>query len=184
MPDIHDENNIEIEDEAGEPIEDEAAGTTVSFSGTIVAVSSTDGIEAEVERYFSVDITVESSTEAIDLGTGLSGSVVFGYQGVVDEDQKINFSGNWTGDAIVTGSGDAEKVLFESGQYLEMIEAWNIGDTGKTKIDLGKYEGIIGALTMKYKTGPTQASCEAATWATAVGGYYTNDGWFMIRLEE
>lgn len=125
--------------------------------------------------------TSSTTTSSTTSTTQPPGSVVSGYHTSVDEDYDINFQGNWTGTALITGSGDAEKILFDAGENLQLA-SWNLG-SGTATIELDKYQsGYDGSITVKYRTGATKAACEAAGWTT-YSGSFTSLGWVGVRLE-
>ena len=104
---------------------------------------------------------------------------VWGHDTAVDEDSKEDL-GDGTTDADITGSGDAEKAAFESGEYWESPTKF-IG-AGEFTIDLNKYQGgSATGFVVKYKTGATEAACNGASWTE--GSSFTSTNWGKIRIE-
>ena len=92
------------------------------------------------------------------------GSVCWGrttYSGInfeVDED-KLRPLDAWAGSSAVIGTGDAELIEMDSGEYQES-ETWNLDFVGPRGIRVNKYQGS-GSTTIKYKTADTKAKCES-----------------------
>jgi hypothetical protein len=104
---------------------------------------------------------------------------VWGHDTAVDEDSAGDL-GDGTTTADVSGSGDAEKAQFTSGEYWESPTEF-IG-TGAFTIELNKYQGESATgFTVKYKTGATQALAEAESWTE--GTSFESTGWGKIRVE-
>jgi len=140
-----------------------------------------------------------------DTGFEPGGSVCWGHDTGVVEDNVRDFLNNWSGDAVILGTGDDEKLQFDSGEY-EESETWYIGagrvrliinkygvgtgfkdavDTGfKDAVDTGFMDApyTYGVPTVKYKQGSSQANCEADTWHAYTIPFVCG-GWVKIRLE-
>jgi len=106
--------------------------------------------------------------------------VCWGHDTSVAETNIRNFTGNWTGTALISGSGDAEELHFDIGEY-EESETWNIG-ARRVKITLDKYASGYGTPTVEYKNGATQVACEADSWHAYTGPFVCS-GWIKVRVE-
>jgi len=108
---------------------------------------------------------------------GVPGSVVWGHHTAVDEDNDVNFSGNWTSGAV--GVGDTEALYVDGSTELSV--PWNVG-TGWVQILLNKY-GSGNNVTIYYKTGNSSANCIADSWHL-FDTTFKSKGWVLIKLEE
>ena len=140
-----------------------------------------------------------------DTGFEPGGSVCWGHDTGVVEDNVRDFLNNWSGDASIQGTEDYEKIQFDSGEY-EESETWYIG-AGRVRIIINKYAPdtyfkdsvdtgfkmkdafdpkdapfYYGTPTVKYKQGNSQANCEADTWHAYTIPFVCG-GWVKIRLE-
>lgn len=109
-------------------------------------------------------------------------TICWGHDTGVAEDNTKDFSGNWSGSALIVqpGVADVERLHFDPGED-KISETWNIG-FGRVKITLDKYLPGFGTPTVYYKSGDTQVNCEADTWHPYVGSFVTQ-GWVKIRIE-
>jgi hypothetical protein len=105
--------------------------------------------------------------------------VCWGQDTNVEEDNIRDFSGNWTGTGVISGSGDAEMIELYPGDDMES-ETWFIG-SGSVMIVEDKYGGGPGAATIQYKTGATKEACEADSWHNYVGAFNSLN-WVKIRV--
>jgi len=80
----------------------------------------------------------------------------------------------------VEGSGDDERVLLGPGEYWE-YPTWYLG-TGQARITKDKYQSGSGTVIVYYRTGTSEANCEAQGW-TLYSGDFTSEGWVGIRVE-
>jgi len=110
----------------------------------------------------------------------MSGSVCWGHDTGVVEDNVRDFLNNWSGDASIQGLGDAERIQFDSGEY-EESETWYIG-AGRVRLIIDKYGSGSGTPVVKYKQGSSQALCEADSWHAYTIPFVCG-GWVKIRLE-
>jgi len=110
----------------------------------------------------------------------LSGTICWGHDTGVEEANIRDFNGNWSGTALVSGSGDAEELHFDIGEY-EESETWNIG-AHRVKITIDKYASGYGTPTVEYKNGATQVACEADSWHAYIGPFVCS-GWIKVRVE-
>ncbi|MHC4757469.1 MAG: hypothetical protein ACYTE8_02325 [Planctomycetota bacterium] len=123
--------------------------------------------------------------DTLEFGIGLeSGGItldlVYGHSTSVDEDNIRTFADNTSGTAEATGSGDAEKLRFKTGQNRETEDI----NTGAIVVQIlkDKYDTGFGSITVKYKTAATQAGLTGASW-TAYSGGFTSLGWAKVRVE-
>jgi hypothetical protein len=149
-------------------------------------------VGTDLSATFTTDIdgqTRPTGANTWDIGadeytTGLiSGTTCWGHatDAEITETNIRTFTGNGSGTATVTGSGDSEKLRFYPGQYwnFEMVDT--DGEQSVT-IDQNKYE-VGDDVTLKYRTGATQAACEAASFSTYTGSPVTSLGIFQVRAE-
>jgi len=142
------------------------------FSINAASVSTVDIITVPVGKQ---DLTLAILAETILA----SRTWCWGHDTSVDEQATEDLSdGIYTG--ALSGSGDAEKVSLEDGEYWEAPTKF-IG-AGSFAIELNKYQGESATgFTVKYKTGATQAACNAAEWTE--GTSFESTGWGKIRIE-
>lgn len=111
-----------------------------------------------------------------------AGDVCWGHDNGVVEPWIRDFQGNWTGTGSISGAGDNEIMTFDYETGNMVSETWNIG-AGQCWITYDKYQIGKGIPTIEYKTGATEATCEADSWHVynAVSGF-TSLNWIKIRL--
>ena len=128
------------------------------------------------------ELTASATLEFLYL-TGNVGTVCWGHDTSVTQVNVRDFTGNITAGSgyRIVGSGDSEKVEFESGGYIE-LETWNLG-VMLCEITKDQYNTGSGTLTIKYKNGSTEANCDADTWNT-YSVPFACTGWIKIRVEE
>jgi len=92
----------------------------------------------------------------------------------------IDFSGNWTGDGAISGSGDAEIMCLYSGQYMES----NVVYTGyETQIIAQNSYDISGdTLTIRYRHGNSAANCLLAVYSDYTVPFVSL-GYVQVRVE-
>ena len=113
-------------------------------------------------------------------GAALSGTVTWGHDSGVEEENIRNFTGIWSGTGQITGSGDSEALALDSGEYMES-ETWNIG-SGSVRLRTNLYAAGAGTPIVKHKEGDSEANCEADTWHT-YSSEFSCDGWIKVRVE-
>ena len=102
-----------------------------------------------------------------------------------DTDVLEDVTHNWLdgfGTGLVTGSDDAEALNLDSGEYwvLPAVETGTI----TIVITYDQYDSGSGDEgDIEYKTGASEALCEAEEWA-AYTTPFTSDGWVQIRLSK
>jgi hypothetical protein len=121
----------------------------------------------------------------LEFGIGLESDyitldLVYGHSTSVDEDNIRTFADNTTGDATVSGSGDAEKVRFKPGEYRE-TEDIDTSGTPVVIVQKDKYQSGSGTITAKYKTAATQAGLSGEGWTTYTVPF-TSSGWVKVRV--
>jgi len=123
------------------------------------------------------------TTLIISAGLGGSleqGTVCWGHDTGVTEQNVKDFADGWTGYAAVAGSGDAEYMGLNPANEA-VSPTWFTG-TMKATIEIDHYGSGSGpAETLHYKTGVTKEACEAAGW-TAYSGQFNSTGWVKIRI--
>jgi len=102
----------------------------------------------------------KSIIEDISLDSA-QGDVCWGHATYSDiEEDVARPLGAWSGSSELVGTGDEETLEMDVGEYQES-ESWEVG-TGECGIDINKYRtGSDLTPTIKYKTGATEAECEA-----------------------
>ena len=111
----------------------------------------------------------------------ISGSVTWGHDTGVTETNIRDFSGNWTGTGSVSGSGDAEIISLDSGEYMES-EVVQISSGKTVRLRQNVYDGTGDDVTLKYRTGATSAACQAAEWS-AYSTPFGSLGYVQVRVE-
>lgn len=158
----------------GHDILDDPLDTTTSWDRcAAVGYTSEQGGGATTNDPY-LDVTAAPS--------GITGTVCWGHDASITQDNTENFTGNWTGTASIVGSGDAERFIVGPGEYMELDDPVNIGENDVV-INLGDYQAGTGpAITVKYKDGTTAENCEADTWHD-YSGSFTSTGYILIRVE-
>lgn len=107
------------------------------------------------------------------------GTTCWGHDTGVEETNSLDLS-TWTGTGTVSGSGDAEKLELDGGQYMESP----IIETGEYTITLleDKYGSGAGSAVLKYKTAATSGGIAAAEWNT-YSTPFVSLGYAQLRLE-
>jgi len=108
------------------------------------------------------------------------GSVCWGHVTGVEEDNTVTMAAGSTGTGVVSGSGDAE-ILAITGEQTREYGPWKLG-AGKAKMLMDKYDTGTGGLSLEYKSGATEAACEADTWHSYTGKF-VQSGWVKIRVK-
>jgi hypothetical protein len=109
----------------------------------------------------------------------IAGSTCWGHSTGVTQDNIRTFASNWTGTGAIENSGDAERIVLSSGQYMES-ETVNTG-ADQVSIALNVY-AAGDPTTIKYRTGATQSACESAGW-NAYSAAFLSSGYVQIRIE-
>lgn len=111
--------------------------------------------------------------------SSIIGSTAWGHTTSAQEGNLRSFSGNWTGTGMILGTGDTEKVLLSTGNYLES-EVINSGINSIT-LTKNKYGGNNTSI-LYYRTGSSVAACQEASWQT-YSGSFASTGYSQIRVE-
>lgn len=126
--------------------------------------------------YWKYGIPIFRYTES---GGLIEGSACWGKTENVQEGNIRTFSGNWTGTGMTLGSGDSEKILLSSGNYMES-EIINTG-ANWLSITKDKYGGSNISI-LKYRSASSVSDCQNASWQT-YSGSFSSGGYTQIRLE-
>ena len=90
-----------------------------------------------------------------------AGSVCWGHETGVIEDNIRTFSGNWTGTGAISGSGDAEVLCVDVGETMES----EVVETGAVTVTLLQNVYAAGdTITINYRHGATEGDCTSAGW--------------------
>ena len=106
-----------------------------------------------------------------DGGFEPGGSVCWGHDTGVVEDNVRDFLNNWSGDAAIAGIEDNEQLVFDSGEYMES-ETWYAG-AGRIRLLTNKYIYVLSfdAQTGSFTAGNTIIGATSGATATIVGVY-------------
>jgi len=134
-------------------------------------VETGDGVE------WDVDGVVERDTEAA------GGTVTWGHDTGVVEDNIRDFSGNWTGTGAIAGAGDAEQIQLQTGENMES-EDWHLGSClyNSARLRQNIYDVLGDDVTLKYKTAATQGALAGVGWSNYVAPFQSL-GWVKVRIE-
>jgi hypothetical protein len=110
----------------------------------------------------------------------ISGTVAWGHDTGVTEDNIRDFTGNWTGTGTIWGSGDAEYIHLNAGEYMES----EVVNTGVKTVELSQnlYDVSGDDVTLKYRHGASVAACLAASYTTYSAAFLSL-GYVQVRLE-
>jgi hypothetical protein len=86
----------------------------------------------------------------------------------------------WSGTGTVTGELNDEKIILESGQYMES-ETWYLG-IGSGCINTNVYYSGEGVVIIEFKTGATEVACEASDWQLYNGVSFDSLGYIKIKI--
>lgn len=95
------------------------------------------------------------------------------------EDNARDFAGTWYGTGAISGTGDAERIELDSGEYMQS----EIVDTGDMIVELiaNKYQAG-GTFTVKYRTAASPAAVLAASWSD-YSVPFASSGYTQARVE-
>jgi hypothetical protein len=89
------------------------------------------------------------------------GTVCWGHDTGVLEDNIRDFAGNWTGTGTIENAGDAERLALDAGEYMVS----EVVNTGLFTVQLLYNNYAAGdEITLKYRHGATEGDCLAAAW--------------------
>lgn len=156
----------------------ESASVSKSESASQSASESASGSQSLSPS--ASESSSESSSPSPSSGPIIQGSVCWGHVTGVVEDNVRTFATNWTGTGSVSGVGDAEIVSLDSGEFMisEVVETGN----RHVELDQNHYDPSGDNAVLKYRTGISQAACEAASW-TDYTAPFLSDGFVQVRLE-
>lgn len=98
----------------------------------------------------------------------------------VQEDNTRTFASDWSGTGQISGSGDAETICLDVGEYMES-EVVNTGIIN-TELLQNDYDGSGDNVVLKYRHGDTEENCLGASW-TIYTISFESLGYVQIRLE-
>jgi len=105
--------------------------------------------------------------------------VVWGHDTGATEDNIRDFTGNWTGTGAINGSGDAEVLCVEPGEYMES----EVVITGIKTVELLQNEYAAGdTILLRYRHGATEVACLAAAWNDYTVPFLSL-GYVQVRVE-
>lgn len=92
----------------------------------------------------------------------------------------LNFAGHWTGTGTIQGTGDAEVICLEAGEY--MISG--VVFIGSVNVELlqNHYDPSGDDVLLRYRHGDSEANCLAAAWNDYVAPF-ASLGYVQVRLE-
>lgn len=160
------------------------AGTTWYICGSSIYRVTSEGLTDETVDWTSPTdkpwVAVAVAYKIASDAALIEGTTCWGHVTGVTETNVRTFSGNWTGTGAASGTGDSEVLVLDSGEYMES----EVVNTGAVTIELLQNEYAAGdsAYALKYRTGATQAACEAAEW-TAYSTSFASDGFVQVRVE-
>jgi len=124
-------------------------------------------------------VTTTSTTTTTVTTTTVPGSICYGHDTAVEEDNIEDFTGKWEGPGTISGSGDSEKVQFYVGQYKRLIAPHYYG-TGQAVVKLNKYQ-TGDNVSIYYKTAGSPGAIGAAEWSD-YSGEFTSQGFVDVLL--
>jgi hypothetical protein len=108
------------------------------------------------------------------------GSTCWGHVTGVTQTNVRTFASHWTGSGIITGTGDSEELDLYIGQ--SMVS--EVVNTGAVTVTLTQNSYQAGdTMTLEYRTGATQAACEASGW-TAYTVPFASSGYVQCRVSK
>lgn len=120
-----------------------------------------------------------SASPSPSIGPLLSGSVTWGHVTGVVEDNVETFANNWTGTGVISGSGDAETICLNEGEYMES----NVVNTGTRTVELLQNNYAAGdTIILKFRHGNSEANCLTASWSVYTVPF-DSLGYVQVRIE-
>jgi len=109
-----------------------------------------------------------------------TGSTAWGHSTGVGETNTRTFTGNWTGTGTISGSGDAEVINLNTGEYMQS-EIVNMGaDTVALKQNF--YNTAGDDATLYYRTAASEEAITSETWVLYTGNF-TSLGYVQVKLQ-
>lgn len=133
----------------------------------------------EIDHFWSLgDSIILDTYEGGSLYILSPRSCCFGHTTSVKESTQKPFISTWSGTGVVEGVNDDEKLVIESGQYMEskVIHSELI----EISIQQNKY-GTGSELPVMYRTGIDYDSCLLADW-NEYSNSFTNLGFFQLKI--
>lgn len=127
----------------------------------------------------SASASISPSASASASPSLVAGSVCWGHSTGVIENNTLTFASNWSGTGSTSGSGDAEIMCLDGGEFMQS----NVIITGTTLVTLLQNTYLAGdAVTLKYRHGNSEANCLAASWNNYTTPF-TSLGYVQLRVE-
>lgn len=163
--------------ESASPSASESGSPSASESGSPSASeSASESASPSASESASVSASPSVSPSP---GTGVVGSVCWGHVTGALEDNILDFTTYWTGTGTAIGSGDAEAVTLDDGEYMES----NTVQTGIVDVTLLQNVYAAGdSAVIKYRHGATDVDCEAAAWIVYTAPFMSL-GFVQVRIE-
>ena len=152
--------------------EDHARSNKTAYTNGLLGQSSS------IPAYLIGESTGSSVVHAFIYGS-IYGTVCWGHSTNVVENNTRTLSGDWTGTGSISGSGDAEVATIASGEYINSAVVRT--EERLISLRINVYDAGDDAI-IKYRTGNTPASCEAASWST-YSAPFMSSGYVQVRLE-
>ena len=135
--------------------------------------------EVEYEATIDTSSSSSSASSASSESSMVAGTWCFGH----DTDVEQDFTGDFvdgTGDAVVSGSGDAEIIaVAEGNEWITPAVKIAPQDILITYDQYDSGGGTPG--TVEYRTGASKTACEAQSWST-YSVAFTSLGWVQVRM--
>ena len=90
------------------------------------------------------------------------------------------YADHWYGTGIIDGSGNAEDIILEAGQYM-ISEVIALSCGGNVEILQNTY-AAGDTVAIKYRTGATEGACLDAVWS-AYSAPFVSLGYVQVRVE-
>jgi len=113
--------------------------------------------------------------------TIIEGTVCWGHDTAVEEDNTRDFTGDWTGTGSISGAGDAEQIDLDDGETMETSPVVHTGAVTVT-IQKNKYGSGDAEVVVNYRHGATVAACQAAAW-NEYAAPFVSAGYVQVQVE-
>jgi hypothetical protein len=115
------------------------------------------------------------------MGEPIEGTVCWGHDSDVVEQYKMAFIEHWDGTGTIDNEGDAERLVLDTGNYMDALEAVHSGVELVTILK-NKYGTGDASVVLKYKHGATEEDAVAASWNVYTEPF-TSLGYVLARVE-
>jgi len=105
----------------------------------------------------------------------------WGHDTAVTEKYKMAFIEHWSGTGDIDNEGDAERLILDTGEYMNALEAVHSGAVTVTML-MNKYGTGDATVVLKYKHGATEEDAAAASW-TVYSAPFESLGYIFARVE-